>query len=101
MTVRPNRLRRSELSTPGTSARMIEKAAQSTADLVFLDLEDAVAPQEKEAARAPVVEALNGLDWGTKTRAVRINGVHTPWCHEDVTTVVTGAGARLDVIIVP
>jgi citrate lyase subunit beta/citryl-CoA lyase len=98
---RPFRLRRSELSTPGTSEKMMAKAAASDADLVFLDLEDAVAPSEKEGARAPVVEALNGLDWGTKTRAVRINGVHTFWCHEDVTTVVTGAGERLDVIIVP
>src|SRR5918999_3914697 len=101
MTVRPNRLRRSELSTPGTSAKMIEKAAQSAADLVFLDLEDAVAPQEKEAARGPVIEGLNGLDWGTKTRAVRINGTHTPWCHDDLLHVLTGARDALDVVIVP
>jgi citrate lyase subunit beta / citryl-CoA lyase len=101
MTVRPNRLRRSELSTPGTSTKMIEKAAQSTADLVFLDLEDAVAPQEKEAARAPVVEGLNGLDWGAKTRAVRINGTHTTWCHDDIISVVEGAGRNLDVVIIP
>jgi citrate lyase subunit beta/citryl-CoA lyase len=101
MTVRPNRLRRSELSTPGTSAKMIEKAARSDADLVFLDLEDAVAPQEKEAARAPVIEGLNGLDWGAKVRAVRINGTHTTWCHDDIISVVEGAGRNLDVIIIP
>ena len=70
---RPFRLRRSELSTPGTSMKMMEKAAASAADLVFLDLEDAVAPGEKVEARKPIVEALNRLDWGTKTRAVRIN----------------------------
>jgi citrate lyase subunit beta / citryl-CoA lyase len=101
MTSRPFRLRRSELSTPGTSEKMMAKAAQSTADLVFLDLEDAVAPQEKEGARAPIVEALNGLDWGTKTRAVRINGTHTEWCHGDLVEVVSGAGANLDVVIIP
>ena len=61
---RPTRLRRSELSTPGTSEKMIVKAAASTADLVFLDLEDAVAPAEKEKARQPIIAALNDLDWG-------------------------------------
>jgi citrate lyase subunit beta/citryl-CoA lyase len=98
---RPFRLRRSELSTPGTSEKMMAKAAASDADLVFLDLEDAVAPGQKAAARQPVVEALTGLDWGRSVRAVRINGVHTPWCHEDLVTVVTGAGEALDLIIVP
>src|SRR5437764_6907536 len=98
---RPFRLRRSELSTPGTSEKMMTKAAASDADLVFLDLEDAVAPSEKEGARQPVVDALNGLDWGTKTRAVRVNGTHTQWCHDDVVSVVTGAGANVDVLILP
>ena len=98
---RPTRLRRSELSTPGTSEKMIVKAAASSADLVFLDLEDAVAPAEKEKARQPIVAALNDLDWGTKTRAVRINGTHTHWCADDLTAVVEGAGARLDVVIIP
>ena len=98
---RPFRLRRSELSTPGTSEKMMTKAAGSDADLVFLDLEDAVAPSEKEGARQPIVDALSGLDWGTKTRAVRVNGTHTGWCHDDVISVVTGAGARLDVLIIP
>lgn len=98
---RPFRLRRSELSTPGTSEKMMAKAAGSDADLVFLDLEDAVAPNQKEAARQPIVEALTGLDWGTKTRAVRINGTHTPWCHDDLVHVVTGARDTLDVVIVP
>lgn len=95
------RLRRSELSTPGTSEKMMAKAAASGADLVFLDLEDSVAPAEKKAARARVADALVAHDWGTTTRAVRINGVHTPWAHGDLIEVVTGAGAALDVVIVP
>jgi len=98
---RPLRLRRSELSTPGTSMKMMEKAAASDADLVFLDLEDAVAPAEKAGARKPIVEALNTLDWGTKTRAVRVNCVETVWCHDDIIEVVTGAAKNLDVIIIP
>ena len=98
---RPFRLRRSELSTPGTSAKMMAKAAASDADLVFLDLEDAVAPNDKIGARLPIVEALNGLDWGTKTRAVRINSTGTMWCHDDLVTVAEGAGANLDVVIIP
>ena len=98
---RPFRLRRSELSTPGTSDKMMAKAAESDADLVFLDLEDAVAPSEKVRARGPVIEALNRLDWGKKTRAVRINGTHTHWCHDELVQIVTAAGHNLDVIIIP
>jgi citrate lyase subunit beta/citryl-CoA lyase len=98
---RPHRLRRSELSTPATSEKLIAKAAGSDADLVFLDLEDSVAPAAKEGARANVVRGLNELDWGGKTRAYRINGVPTPWCHGDLIEVVTGAGANIDVVIVP
>ena len=98
---RPKRLRRSELATPGTSPKMIAKAAASDADLVFLDLEDAVAPEQKENARANIIAGLNDLDWGKTVRSYRINGVHTKWCHDDVIEVVTGAGANIDVIIVP
>jgi len=98
---RPSRLRRSELSTPGTSEKMIAKAAQSDADLVFLDLEDAVAPAAKEAARATITAGLTELDWGTRTRACRVNGVHTPWCHDDIIHILTTAGTHLDLIIVP
>lgn len=101
MSGRQIRLRRSELSTPGTSEKMMTKAAASDADLVFLDLEDSVAPPDKTGARALIVDALNGLDWGAKTRAVRINGVHTEWAHDDVIEIVAGAGANLDVIIIP
>ncbi|MGZ4738138.1 MAG: HpcH/HpaI aldolase/citrate lyase family protein [Ilumatobacteraceae bacterium] len=98
---RPTRLRRSELSTPGSSDKMMQKAAGSAADLVFLDLEDAVAPNAKVSSRGAIVAALNRHDWGSKTRAVRINGPDSVWCHDDLIEVVTGAGAAIDVIIVP
>jgi citrate lyase subunit beta/citryl-CoA lyase len=80
---------------------MCEKAARSGADLVFLDLEDACAPIAKEGARATAVAALTGQDWGRTVRAVRINGLETPWCHGDIIEVVTGARGALDVLIVP
>jgi len=80
---------------------MCEKAPSSGADLVFLDLEDACAPLVKESARAIAVDALTGQDWGRVVRAVRVNGIDTPWCHGDVVEVVTGAREALDVIIVP
>lgn len=95
------RARRSELATPASSERMCEKAPGVGADLVFLDLEDACAPSVKESARAIAVGALTNLDWGRTVRAVRINGVETPWCHGDIIEVVTGARDALDVLIVP
>jgi citrate lyase subunit beta/citryl-CoA lyase len=80
---------------------MCEKAARSGADLVFLDLEDACAPLAKEAARVTAVSALTELDWGRTVRAVRVNGLETPWCYGDIIDVVSGAREALDVIIVP
>jgi citrate lyase subunit beta/citryl-CoA lyase len=80
---------------------MLTKAAACAADLVFCDLEDSVAPAHKSQARKLVVEALRDLDWGRKTRAVRINGVHTDWWREDIEEVVTGAVRALDLLIVP
>jgi citrate lyase subunit beta/citryl-CoA lyase len=68
---------------------------------VFLDLEDACAPVAKEGARRTAVAALTGLDWGRTLRAVRVNGLETPWCHGDVIEVVAGARDALDVLIVP
>jgi citrate lyase subunit beta / citryl-CoA lyase len=97
----PMRLRRSELSTPGSSEKMLERAAASDADYVFLDLEDAVAPSEKVASRAKVIHALKTHDWGRKTKAVRINNLQTEWAYEDVIQVVEEAGEKLDVLIVP
>ena len=98
---RPLRLRRCELSTPGSSEKMMVKAAASAADLVFLDLEDAVAPNEKVSARGKIVHALQNLDWGTKTRAVRINSLDTEYAYQDIIEVVEAAGDSLDLIIIP
>jgi citrate lyase subunit beta/citryl-CoA lyase len=100
-TVPELRARRSELATPASSERMCEKSASSGADLVFLDLEDACAPVAKESARGIAVGALTNLDWGRTVRAVRVNGIETPWCHGDIIEVVTGAREALDVLIVP
>ncbi|KAA9166092.1 CoA ester lyase [Amycolatopsis acidicola] len=95
------RLRRSELSTPGSSDKMLAKAAASDADLVFCDLEDSVAPAEKVAAREKVVHALRTHDWKPATRAVRINDLETHYAYRDIIDVVSGAREALDVIIVP
>jgi citrate lyase subunit beta/citryl-CoA lyase len=99
--VREPRARRAELATPASSEKMCEKASRSGADLVFLDLEDACAPSAKESARGIAVGALTGCDWGRTVRAVRVNGLDTPWCHDDIIEVVTGARESLDVLIVP
>ncbi len=95
----PRRARRCQLSVPGSSEKMMNKAAGLTLDHVFLDLEDAVAPNAKPAARGMIVDALNDLEWLPKTVCVRINDVATEWCHDDIIEVVSGAGARLDTIM--
>src|SRR5436190_7733391 len=95
------RLRRSELSAPASNERMIEKAVASNADLVFLDLEDSVSPTEKVEARAKVIQALKTLDWGKKTRAVRVNDLETEYAYQDIISVVEEAGEYLDIIIIP
>jgi citrate lyase subunit beta / citryl-CoA lyase len=95
------RLRRSELSTPAKNERMIAKAAASSADLVFLDLEDSIAPQEKANARRGAIEGLKELDWGKKTRGVRINSIETEYAHQDVIEIMEAAGGFVDVFIVP
>ncbi len=94
------RLQRSMLAVPGSNPGFIEKAASSAADLVFLDLEDAVAPSEKDAARRNVIAALNDLDWGSKTLQVRINGLDTHYMYRDVIEVVE-ACPRLDMLLIP
>jgi citrate lyase subunit beta/citryl-CoA lyase len=96
---RPRRARRVQLSTPGSSEKMMEKAAASAADHVFLDLEDAVAPNQKLDARKKIVTALNTLDWGKKVRCVRINDLSTHYAYEDIIEVVEGAGRNLDTIM--
>ncbi len=99
MTQRIPRPRRSQLSVPGSSEKMLRKGAESAADHVFCDLEDAVAPSVKVEARDKIAWALNNLDWGKKTRCVRINDVTTEWCHGDIITVVEKAGANIDTIM--
>jgi citrate lyase subunit beta/citryl-CoA lyase len=96
---KPKRARRSQLSVPGSSEKMLQKAAASAADHVFCDLEDAVAPSAKVEARSKISWALNNLDWGRKTRSVRINDVTTEWCHGDIIEIVETAGANLDTIM--
>ena len=86
---------------PGSSERFIAKAVGLEADEIFLDLEDAVAPNEKEAARERVIEALNTLDFGEKTVVVRVNGTDTPHYYKDLIAVVERAGAKLDAIMLP
>jgi malyl-CoA/(S)-citramalyl-CoA lyase len=98
---RPPRLHRSELAVPGTNLRAIEKAPTLGADLVFLDLEDAVAPDDKETARANVIEALGVHDWSRGAVSVRINGLDTHWCYRDVVEVVEARGEVLDTVLVP
>jgi malyl-CoA/(S)-citramalyl-CoA lyase len=94
------RLQRSELAVPGSNPGMFEKAAKSAADIVFLDCEDAVAPDDKEQARKNIIQALNDLDWGTKTMMIRINGLDTHYMYRDVVDIVE-ACARLDMILIP
>ncbi len=101
--LRRPRLQRSELAVPGSNPGMIAKAADGPADYVFLDLEDAVAPPEKEQARKNVIAALNGIDWAAKgkTVSVRINGLDTHYMYRDVVDVMEQAGDRLHTILVP
>jgi len=95
------RLNRCELSVPGSRPEMFEKAAQSDADVIFLDIEDAVAPDDKPQARKNIIEALNDIDWGDKTMSVRINGLDTHYCYRDVVDVLEQGGERLDLIMIP
>ena len=97
------RLQRSELAVPGSNPGMFEKAAASGADCVFLDLEDAVSPGDKDTARTGVIEALGDIDWSGlgKTISVRINGIDTHYMYRDVVDVVEQAGQHLDTIMIP
>jgi citrate lyase subunit beta/citryl-CoA lyase len=98
---KPKRARRCQLAVPGSSDKMIAKAATLGVDHVFLDLEDAVAPSAKVPARQQIVTALNTLDWGRTVRCVRINDLDTHYAYEDIIEVVEGAGNNLDTILVP
>ena len=97
------RVQRSELAVPGSNTALFEKALKSECDYIFLDLEDAVAPDDKEQARKNVIQAINDLDWkgNGKTISVRINGLDTHYMYKDVVDVVEQAGSKLDTILVP
>ncbi|MBI1207109.1 MAG: CoA ester lyase [Azospirillum sp.] len=97
----PPRLNRSELAVPGSNPTFIEKSAKSEVDIVFLDLEDAVAPDDKAQARKNIIQAINDIDWGTKTLSVRINGLDTQYMYRDVVDVLEQTGERLDLIMIP
>jgi citrate lyase subunit beta/citryl-CoA lyase len=101
MPERVTRPRRSCLSVPGSSPKMLAKGPTLPADEVFMDLEDSVAPVAKEEARDNVVQALKEGDWTAKTVVVRVNGVYTRWCAHDVLHVAENAGQYLDCIMIP
>lgn len=95
------RLNRSELAVPCSRTELFEKAAKGAADVIFLDLEDAVAPDDKERARKNCIQALNEVDWRGKTISLRINGLDTHWMYRDLVDVLEGAPGKLDLIMVP
>ena len=98
-----SRLQRSELAVPGSSPKMFEKALSSAADYVFLDLEDAVSPNDKISARANIIKALNEMNWreNGKTISVRINSLDTHYMYSDLVEIVEQAGENIDTILVP
>ena len=97
----PSRLNRSELAVPGSRVELFEKAAKSAVDVIFLDLEDAVAPDAKPQARKNLIQALNDIDWNGKTISMRINGLDTHYAYRDLVEVLEGAPDKLDLIMIP
>ncbi len=95
---RPNRC---QLFGPGSRPALFEKMAASAADVINLDLEDSVAPSDKDAARANIIAAIGTVDWGKKTLSVRINGLDTPYWYRDVVDLLEQASDRLDQIMIP
>jgi len=100
--VRP-RVQRSELAVPGSNTKLFDKALTSAADYIFLDVEDAVAPDDKVAARGNIIQVLNDLDWHGhgKTMSVRINGIDTHYMYRDVVEILEQAGDKVDTILIP
>lgn len=96
-----SRSRRSVLAVPASNPRFVEKARGLDTDAFFLDLEDAVAPLEKEKARQTAVAALNEGGWDGRVRTVRVNDATTAWAYRDVIAVVEGAGSNLDCLVLP
>src|SRR3954470_1815818 len=101
MPTRVTRPRRSGLSVPGSSPKMLQKAPGLPADEVFMDLEDSVAPGAKEEARGNVIQAVKEGDWSGKTLVVRVNDVSTKWCYRDIIEVVENAGQLIDCLMIP
>ena len=97
----PARLNRCQLFGPGSRPALFEKMAASAADVINLDLEDSVAPDDKAEARRNIVQAIGDVDWGDKTLSVRINGLDTPWWYRDVVDLLENASDRLDQIMIP
>jgi malyl-CoA/(S)-citramalyl-CoA lyase len=97
----PARPNRCQLFGPGSRPAIFAKMAASAADVINLDLEDSVAPSDKDIARANVIEAISSVDWGHKTLSVRINGLDTPWWYRDVVDLLEKGGERLDLIMIP
>ncbi len=97
----PPRPNRCQLFGPGSNTKLFPKMAASAADVINLDLEDSVAPTDKDSARANVIDALNSVDWGSKYMSVRINGLDTPYWYRDVVDVLEQSGNRLDQIMIP
>ncbi|MEM6933473.1 MAG: aldolase/citrate lyase family protein, partial [Pseudomonadota bacterium] len=97
----PARSNRCQLFGPGSRPAIFEKMAASKADVINLDLEDAVAPPDKPQARKNIIEAINDVDWGSKTLSVRINGLDTEHWYRDVIDLLESAGERLDLIMIP
>lgn len=97
----PARPNRCQLFGPGSNTKLFPKMAASAADVINLDLEDSVAPSDKDSARANIIEAINTIDWGNKVLAVRINSLDTPYWYRDVVDLLEQAGERLDQIMIP
>ena len=97
----PARPNRCQLFGPGSRPAIFEKMAASAADVINLDLEDSVAPDDKAEARQNVIAATHDIDWGTKTLSVRINGLDTPYWYRDVVDLLENASDRLDQIMIP
>ena len=97
----PARPNRCQLFGPGSNAKLFDKMAASAADVINIDLEDSVAPTDKDMARAKTIKAIGAVDWGTKTLSVRINGLDTPFWYRDVVDLLEQGGDRLDQIMIP
>ena len=97
----PSRPNRCQLFGPGSRPAIFEKMAMSAADVINLDLEDSVAPSDKDSARKNVIDTIGDVDWGHKTLSVRINGLDTPYWYRDVVDLLEHASERLDQIMIP